>query len=59
MTSKNKLDYINAYNKRTYRQIVLHINNKTEADMLEHILSQKSINGYIKDLIRSDMNRAK
>ena len=59
MTDKNKIAYINKYNKKTYRQVMIHINYKTEADMLEHLLSQDSINSYVKGLIRDDMNRAK
>ena len=56
--SEKKIKYINKYNKESYQQIMLHINKKTEADMIEFLKSKKSKNGYIKDLIRSDMNRA-
>ena len=55
----SKLKYINKYNKEAYRSILLHISRKNEADMIEHLLAQPSINSYIKSLIRDDMNRAK
>ncbi len=57
--SEKKIQYINKYNKESYQQIMLHINKRTEADMIAHLNAQKSKNGYIKDLIRNDMNRAK
>lgn len=53
----NKLRYIREYNKTTYQQINLHINKKTEADMLSFLAGKKSVNGYIKGLIRDDMDR--
>ena len=56
---KRKIEYINKFNKDTYQQVMLHINKKTEADILAHLNTKKSKNGYIKDLIRKDMNRAK
>jgi len=59
MASPKKIEYINKYNRESYRQIMLHISKKNEADMIEFLDSKDSKNGYIKDLIRSDMNRAK
>ena len=61
MSSKygpKKIEYISKFNKESYQQVMLHINKRTEADMIEFLNSKKSKNGYIKSLIRDDMNRA-
>lgn len=43
------------YDAANTRQIHLKLNIKTDADILEHIKKQKSIQGYIKKLIREDI----
>ena len=48
-------DYLNQYEKENIRQIRLKINRKTEPDLLEWIEKQPNIQGYIKRLIRDDM----
>ena len=48
-------DYLNQYEKDNIRQIRLKINRKTEPDLLEWIEKQPNIQGYIKRLIRDDM----
>lgn len=48
-------EYLNQYEKENIRQIRLKINRKTEPDLLEWIEKQPNIQGYIKCLIRFDM----
>lgn len=48
-------EYLNQYEKENIRQIRLKINRKTEPDLLEWIEKQPNIQGYIKRLIRDDM----
>jgi hypothetical protein len=53
------MKYLNQYEKENIRQIRLKINRKTEPEMLEWIEQQDNIQGYIKRLIREDMEREK
>ena len=46
---------IKRYDATNTRQVHLKLNCKTDADILEHLEKQESIQGYIKDLIRVDM----
>ena len=50
------MEYLNNYEKENLRQIRLKINRKTEPELLEWIEKQENIQGYIKQLIREDMN---
>ena len=49
------MEYLNQYEKENIRQIRLKINRKTEPELLEWIEKQENIQGYIKQLIREDM----
>ena len=49
------MKYLNQYEKENIRQIRLKINRKTEPELLEWIEKQGNIQGYIKQLIREDM----
>jgi len=53
------MEYLNQYEKENIRQIRLKINRKTEPELLEWIEEQGNIQGYIKQLIREDMDREK
>ena len=53
------MEYLNNYEKENLRQIRLKINRKTEPELLEWIEKQDNIQGYIKQLIRENMERAK
>ena len=48
-------EYLAQYEKENLRQIRLKINRKTEPELLEWIEKQDNIQGYIKRLIRDDM----
>ena len=52
-----KQAYDNQYEKTNLRQIKLNINRKTEPELLEWIEKQENIQGYIKNLIRKDMEK--
>ena len=54
--AKGKNYYSNAYQEAHQRQIKLKINRDTEPEMLEWILSQNNSQGYLKELIRKDMD---
>ena len=50
---------IKKYDAANTKQLHLKLNLKTDADILAHLEQQESVQGYIKALIREDMNRAK
>lgn len=43
------------YNKANTVQVPIRLNKNTDADILEHLESVQSKQGYIKELIRRDM----
>lgn len=48
---------VQKYDAANTKQIKLKLNVKTDADILRHLATQENIQGYIKKLIREDMNR--
>lgn len=44
------------YNAKNVIRKVLNFNKNTDADILEYLESVPNFQGYIKDLIRKDMN---
>ena len=44
------------YDARNTKQIRLKLNIKTDADILEHLSKVRNKQGYIKELIREDMD---
>ena len=46
------------YDKQNTRRINLKLNNKTDADIIKQLESQENIQGYLKRLIREDMQKA-
>ena len=51
------MEYLNQYEKENLRQIRLKLNRKTEPKMIEWLEKQENIQGYIKRLIREDMEK--
>ena len=45
------------YNAKNVKQIKLNLNRKTDADVIEKLEDCGNIQGYIKDLIRKDMDK--
>lgn len=53
--TKASLEYIANYNKEKTTGIYLKLNNKHDADIIEKLKSVDNKQGYIKNLIRSDL----
>lgn len=47
------------YNKKMQRNLTLSLNRKTDADVLAFLENKENIGGYIKSLVRKDMDKAK
>ena len=47
------------YDKANTKQIMMKLNKRTDADILEKLASVPNVQGYIKELIRADMARGK
>lgn len=45
------------YNKTNVKQIKLNLNKKTDADIIAALEAAPNIQGYIKELIRKDLNQ--
>ena len=45
------------YNAANVKQVKLNLNKKTDADVISHLEACSNIQGYIKALIRADMNK--
>ena len=50
---------IQKYDSANTKQIHLKLNIKTDADIIECLSGKDSIQGYIKDLIRADIEKEK
>ena len=45
------------YNKENVKMIVLHLNITTDKDILDYLAKKDNKTGYVKDLIRADMEK--
>lgn len=54
---QKKYESIEKYQKENIRRYVLKVNKNTDSDILEKFKSVKNINGYLKDLIRKDIEK--
>lgn len=57
MASEAQKRAVQTYDTANTRQIKLKLNIKTDADILEQLETVDSKQGYIKDLIRADMEK--
>lgn len=57
MTSKAQIKASERYDRLNTKQIVLKLNKRTDADILEILESVGNKQGYIKSLIRKDKER--
>ena len=57
MTSKAQIKASNKYNKENRKTFALHVNRKTESDILQALESMDNREGYLKSLIRQDIER--
>jgi len=53
--SDRKLTPQERYDQKTARRIMLKLNKNTDADVIEKLESESSMQGYIKRLIREDI----
>ena len=52
----NQREYIKKWNKKNQKIINLILNTTKDQDILNFMFSKSNKNGYLKDLIRKDMN---
>lgn len=45
------------YNAKNVKQIKINLNRKTDADVIEALEASGNMQGYIKDLIRKDIQK--
>jgi len=55
--SKAQIKAVNKFNKEKTKCIQIRLNKNTDADILEQLEKVPSKMGYIKQLIRNDINR--
>lgn len=53
---RDNLTPADRYARKNIRQFALKLNRKTDADMVDHLEQVDNIQGYIKSLIRADMD---
>ena len=46
------------YNAKNVKQVKLNLNKKTDDDIIRHLDKCSNVQGYIKGLIRKDINEA-
>lgn len=56
-TKKKYIDYITGYNKKNTVAVCLRMNKKYDGDIIDRLAEQRSKAGYIKALIRADIER--
>lgn len=49
----------NEYNKKTFKQFLVTLHKENEADLIEWLDTWENRNGYVKQLIRADMEAHK
>lgn len=53
----DKPAYVDKYQKANLVRVVVKLNRKTDTDILDALAAHDNRQGYIKSLIRNDMNR--
>ena len=48
---------VRKYDAANTTQVHLKLNNKTDAEIIEHLNGKENVQGYIKKLIREDMKK--
>ena len=57
MSEFDQAKYVYEYQRTKTRQVALQLNKVHDADILEHLDKQPNRQGYIKALIRADIER--
>lgn len=52
-------EYIVRYNREHYKRFSIRLRRDSENDVIEWLENMENINGYLKKLVRADMNRGK
>ena len=58
MATKAQIKATAKYDKLNTKQVILKLNKTTDKDIIERLEGVDSKIGYIKDLIRADINRS-
>lgn len=58
MATKAQIKATAKYDKLNTKQVILKLNKTTDKDIIERLEGVDSKMGYIKDLIRADINRS-
>ena len=53
----NQAEYEKEYHREMYWRVPLYLSRKYDADIIQYLQQIKSRSGYLKRLIRNDMNR--
>ncbi len=53
-----KLDYNNAYNRKTYKSFSVRFNKTSETEIIEWLESKDSLKEYFVELIKKDMEKS-
>lgn len=53
-----KLDYNNAYNRKTYKSFSVRFNKNSESELIQWLESKEGLKDYIVVLIKKDMEKA-
>lgn len=53
-----KLDYNNAYNRKTYKSFSVRFNKTSETEIIEWLESKDSLKDYFVELIKKDMEKS-
>lgn len=56
-TRQCQIEAVSRYNKKNTQTLNVRLNNKTDADIIREMESHSSKAGYIKELIRKDIER--
>lgn len=54
---KNKLKYTQEFTKQNYKQFKIMLHKENDADIIEFLTGIDNKNGYLKELIRRDMEK--
>lgn len=57
MSEFNQQKYIAEYNRKNYRVVKIRLHREYDKDLIERLEKEKSMQGYIKNLIREDLKR--
>ena len=56
-TPKSMLKATAEYHAKHLKRVPINLNDRTDRDIIEHLNSISNVQGYIKELIRKDINK--